>query len=176
MRSLIIVLVFVATTLGCEKKVRTAYFENGQEIPKSYAWVNDFEDIYTTSEEKQLNTLLNNFEEATGYEVAIATLDTGMVGVLEDDMFNATFAMASFWGIGKAELDNGVLIGISRGRRRVFIQNGKGTEKVMSDIQTKKFIDDVFIPNFKQRQYFEGTLKGTQAILDFLRDKKIPTN
>ncbi len=157
------------------RKKREAYFSNGQQIPEPINWVSDYEDIFTIEEEQELSALVEKYGNEADYEIAIATLDTNMVGVLDGDMHTTTLELANFWGIGKAELGNGILIGVSKSRRKIMIQNGSGTEKVMSNLQTKKFIDSVFIPYYKQGEYFEGTLLGTKAIMDFLRDKKIPT-
>lgn len=105
--------------------------------------------------------------------MVIVTLGKAMVGEHDSDMFNVTYKIANAWGAGKKELNNGVLIGISRGRKKIRIQNGLGTEKVFSDEKTKEIIDTKFIPNFRNGKFFEGTYEGTKAIIDFLRDTEI---
>lgn len=175
MRFTFVAIAFCFLVLGCEEEKRVAYFSNGQQIPEPIGWVSDYENIFTAKEEQELTILLEKYGDEVGYEIAIVSLDTSMVGVLDDDMFTTTLELANFWSIGKAEMGNGMLIGISRGRGKIFIQNGEGTEKVLSDLQTKKFIDSIFIPQYIKGEYFKGTLLGTKAIMNFLRDKKIPT-
>lgn len=159
---------------GCRGKEKVTRFSNGKPIPKPISWVSDYDGIFTDEEEKVLNTLIAGFEKETGYEIAIVTLDTNTVANFSDDMFTLTFEIAKAWGVGKSNKDNGVFIGICKGKRKMYIQNGIGTAKVLSDEQTKKFIDSVFVPYFKQGEYYKGTLEGTKAIINFLRDKEIP--
>lgn len=175
MRWVLFSVVVSILAFSCEEKKRVAYFSNGKQIPEPIGWVSDYEDIFTSEEEQELYTILEKYGDETGYEIAVVTLDTSMVGILNDDMFTTTLELANFWSIGKAEMDNGVLISLSKARKKIIIQNGVGTEKIMSDLQTKKFIDSVFIPFYKEGLYYKGTLEGTKAIMAFLRDKKIPT-
>lgn len=175
MRLTIIALLFVVFG-GCKEKQKIAYFSNGEPIPKSVGWVNDFDNVFSKNEEIKLNEHLSNFEKQTTYEVVVVTLDTFIVGNMNDDMFTTTLELASAWGVGKADKNNGVLIGICIGRRKIYIQNGKGTAKVLSNEQTKKFIDSVFTPYYRKAEYFKGTFEGVKAITSFLENKKIPAN
>lgn len=79
--------------------------------------------------------------------------------------------IAQTWKIGKAEKDNGILIGISKGYRRIRIQNGNGIEKIITDEETKKIIENYFIPEFKKGEYYKGTLNGLREIINVLKSK-----
>lgn len=154
----------VASACGSKKHAETP-----GDIPKYTGYVNDFENIYTEAEEKKLDSLITVFEKETSVEIAVVTLDTTMVGPTSDDMYAITFEIANQWGVGKKDKDNGVLIGISKGRRRMRIQNGLGTEKVMSDKKTGEIIDNYFIPHFKEDRYYTGTYEGLEQIMNHLR-------
>ncbi|HYG16037.1 MAG TPA: TPM domain-containing protein [Bacteroidia bacterium] len=151
---------------ACSSKKSGTTLDN---IPKYKGYVNDFENIFTDAEEKTLDSLITAFEKETSVEIAVVTLDTTMVGPTSDDMYAITFEIANTWGVGKKEKDSGVLIGISKSRRLLRIQNGLGTEKVMSDMQTKEIVDHYFIPNFKEGRYFTGTYEGLKQIMNHLR-------
>lgn len=175
MRLVIISIVVSLFVFSCKEKEKIAYYSNNATIPESESLVNDFEDIFTVEQEKSLTQLLSDFEKATTYEIAIVTLTKEMIGNEDSVMFTTTLEIAKTWGVGKKDKDNGVLIGISKGLKNIYIQNGKGTEKVLSNTKTKEIIDTKFIPYFKKGKFYDGTYAGTKAILDFLRDKKIPT-
>jgi uncharacterized protein len=85
--------------------------------------------------------------------------------VNENDMEDWTFRVMNTWGVGQKNKNNGILIGISKGYRHMRIENGYGLEKNLTDQETKKIIDDEFIPFFKQAKYFEGTLNGLKALM-----------
>jgi uncharacterized protein len=64
--------------------------------------------------------------------------------------------------------NNGIVIGISRGYRKMRIQNGKGIESVLTDEETKKIIDTSFIPHFREGKYYEGTINGLKNLMETL--------
>ena len=103
----------------------------------------------------------------TTVEIAIATVDSTMVK--NQDFEDYTLVMLRAWGVGKKGKDNGILIVISTDLRRIRIQNGYGIEAVISDAETKHIMDNFFIPRFREGKYFEGTLEGTIAIINRLK-------
>ena len=132
-------------------------------IPKPTGFVNDFEKIYTPGEITILDSLIAGFEKRTTIQIAIITIDTTMMK--KEDLDAWTLSVMNAWGVGQKDKKNGMLIGISRGYRIMRIQNGYGIEKNLSDLETKKLIDNDFIPFFKEAKYFEGTMNGLKAIM-----------
>jgi uncharacterized protein len=132
-------------------------------IPKPIGYVSDFEGIYTPGETIILDSMINDFEEKTTIEIGIITIDTSMVK--EKDFDGWVGKVANTWGIGKKNKNNGILVGISKGYRRMRIQNGYGIEKNLSDQETKAIIDNDFIPFFKDAGYFKGTVNGLHALM-----------
>lgn len=135
-------------------------------LPAPTGMVNDFENLFTTEEERLLDSIVNDFKNKTTIEIAIVTLDTS--ATLKDRFEELTLHLAQTWGIGVKEKNNGILIGISKGYRKMRIENGWGITKIISDEETKNIIDNNFIPSFKEGNYFEGTFVGLMKILEFL--------
>lgn len=133
---------------------------------KHYGWVTDYEKLYSKSELKTLNDLLDKFEQETSNEIAIVTLDS--LRATNDNFEDLSLRIAQKWGIGKAGKDNGILIAVSKHYRKIRIQNGNGIEKLISDDETKHIIDTYFIPEFKNEKYYSGTLNGVIALMDKL--------
>lgn len=142
-------------------------FAQSDSIPKPEGWVNDFEGIYTKPEIKSLDSLIKAFEKKTGYEIAIITVDMTLTSDSAFDDYILTIANA--WGVGKKGKDNGVVIGISSEFRKIRIVNGAGVVLHLSDEETKLIIDTVFIPNFKEGNYFKGTKEGLLEIMKKLK-------
>ena len=135
-------------------------------VPKPVGFVNDFEDIFSTSQEEFLDSMIGAYREKTTIQIALITVDTLMIS--REGFDNYILKIANTWGVGQKEKNNGITIGISRGYRAIRIQNGYGIEKVLSDSQTKAIIDTAFIPSFKKEQYFKGTVNGLKAIMNKL--------
>lgn len=130
---------------------------------KHYGWVTDYEKLYSKNEIKILNDLINEFEKETSVEIAIVTLDS--LRATSDNFDDLSLRIAQKWAIGKSGKDNGILIAISKHYRKIRIQNGNGIEKIISDDETKFIIDTYFIPEFKNENYYSGTLNGMLELM-----------
>lgn len=136
-------------------------------VAKPLGWVNDFENIFTDKQEQKLTRLITDFEKKTSVEIAVLTIGSDVVS---QDKFDAyVLTLANRWGLGKAGKDNGVMIGISAGQRYMSVQNGYGVEKQLTDAETKRIIDNDFIPKFKRGKYFKGTQAGLKAVMKELQ-------
>jgi uncharacterized protein len=138
-------------------------------LPIPIGRINDYEGLYTNEEEQMLDSLVSAFNAETGFELCIITLDTTVVAREKFDELN--LRIANRWGIGQKNKNNGALISISRGYRKMRIDNGLGTEKLVSDSETKSIIDRYFIPYFKTGQYYKGTLTGLMEFTGILKSK-----
>jgi uncharacterized protein len=136
-------------------------------IPASKGWVNDFEKIYSKQEVKSLDSLIGAFEKKTSYEIAIITIDANYTTDSSFDQY--IIAVANAWGVGKKGKDNGIVIGISSEFGRIRIVNGAGVTQYLSDEATKTIIDTIFIPNFKEGNYYKGT---KEALLEIMKKLK----
>ena len=145
---------FVAQALTVEE-VANPRLNNG-------GWVTDMADILSDRTEAELNQLITNLEKNNSTEIAVVT-------VPETAPANSPKAFATqlfnHWGIGKAELDNGILFLISHGDRRVEIETGYGMAEILPDAEVKDIIDTQITPQYKQGNFDRGTLEGTKALI-----------
>jgi uncharacterized protein len=79
--------------------------------------------------------------------------------------------IAKTWGIGKKNKDNGILILISKGHKKIRIENGTGTEKIINEKETSEMIENYFIAEFRKNKFYDGTLNGLKAIIKLLKSK-----
>lgn len=145
---------------------REVYWNN---LPKPVSWTNDYEDLFTDIEQTKLDSIISKFEKETSVEISIVTIDT--LKTSKEKFEDLTLHIAQTRKIGKVEKDNGILIGISKGYRRIRIQNGNGIEKIITDEETKSIIENYFIPEFKKGEYYNGTLNGLCEIIKLLKSK-----
>jgi uncharacterized protein len=138
-------------------------------LPQATDWVSDYEGLYTGAEKLHLDSIISVFKQETGTEIAIVTIDSMLTA---RDYFDAlTLHIADVWGIGEKGKDNGILIGISRGHRKIRINNGKGIEKFITDGETLEIVNTYFIPSFKKGDYYKGTFAGLTELIKLLRTK-----
>jgi uncharacterized protein len=130
-------------------------------------WTNDYEHIFTREQVLTLDSIIGDFHKQTNIEIAIVTLDSSYVtGVDFDDYITS---LGNQWGVGKKVKNNGVIIGISAGLKKITIRNGFGIEQKLSDSETKNIIDKMMIPKFREADYYRGTRQGLSAIMAILK-------
>ncbi|HLP51825.1 MAG TPA: TPM domain-containing protein [Chitinophagales bacterium] len=143
---------------------RQAFWNN---LPQPVGWLNDFANVYTTSEKSALDSLMAELNKDKLAQFAIVTLDSICVSADKFDSLN--LRIASAWGVGEKGKNNGILIGINTGHRKIRIDNGDGIVKVISDMETKEIINNFFTPAFKRGEYYEGTLAGLLELNKLLK-------
>ncbi|MFH6936996.1 TPM domain-containing protein [Flavobacterium sp. FlaQc-30] len=145
---------------------REIYWNN---LPSPQGWINDYERIFSDDEEKKLDNIISSFERETSIEIAIVTIDT--VKTSSDKFEALSLHIAKTWGIGKKGKDNGILIGLSKGYRKIRIELGNGIAKVLTEQETKEIIDHDFIPEFKKGNYYQGIVNGITKLMEVLRTR-----
>jgi uncharacterized protein len=131
-------------------------------LPKPIGYLNDFENIFKSSEQKALDSMLVAYEKETMNEIVVITIDST---VIRPELFyDFSLAICYKWGLGKRDLDNGILICISKNMRLIQIQNGYGISAVLDDIETKRIIDEEIIPYFRDGKFYEGVVNGVKVI------------
>jgi uncharacterized protein len=128
-------------------------------------FVYDNESILTLDQSKQFDSLFRGHEKRTTNEIVLVT--TSNYGKFDNQLlFSVDFGRK--YGIGKKDLDNGVVIVFSKAKREIRISTGYGTENILKDELAKKIIDSLMLPKFKDSLYFEGLRDGSIAIVKFL--------
>ena len=130
-------------------------------------YINDFENIFSATERRSLDSLVKAFEKETTAEIVVVTLDENFSPAEKFD--SAVTVLYNSWGIGKKGKNNGVLIAICNDYRRIRITNGYGIEAKMTDEETKRIIDTIMIPEFRKQGFYEGTRKGVMEIMKEIR-------
>ena len=134
---------------------------------KALGWTNDFENIFTNKQIIELDSIISRFEKETTNEIAIVTIDSS--STTKEDFDNLISTILNKWSVGKKGINNGIVIGISIGLKKIRISNGYGIEAKFTDIETKKIIDDIFLPEFRNGKYFEGTRNGLLTLMQKVR-------
>ena len=150
-----------------EKDARLYNQLKADTLLKPSGYVNDFEDLFTDEQERYLERLIADYEKQSTNEIVIVTLSPYMAYDVDFDKY--ALYLLNKWGVGKKGKNNGILIAISEGLKRMRIQNGYGIEAVLSDQQTKQIIDQLFIPRFKRGDYYKGVLDGVTEIMKIVR-------
>ena len=129
-------------------------------------WVTDKANILSNSTETQLNQIISDLEAKNGSEIAVVTVPETKPSATPKAFATELF---NFWGIGKKGKNNGVLLLISSGERRVQIETGSGIQSILPDAKTVGIIQTEITPKFKKQDFDGGTLAGTKALVNVLQ-------
>ena len=145
-----------------------------QEVPNprqvNNTWVTDKANILSDSTETQLNQMISDLEAKNGSEIAVVTVPDTKPSATPKAFATELF---NFWGIGKKGKNNGVLLLISSGERRVQIETGSGIQSILPDANTVGIIETEITPRFKQQDFDGGTLAGTKALVNVLQTPRV---
>lgn len=133
-----------------------------QEFPaKPSTLVNDYTGTLSAEQVQHLEQKLVAFDDSTSIQVAVVILKS----VGEYDINEYAMGLGRNWGVGTKGKDNGVVVLVALGDRKIAIQTGYGVEGVLPDMYTRRIIDNDIKPYFKAGDYFKGLDAGTDAII-----------
>lgn len=128
--------------------------------PAPDGYVVDEADVLSASVEERLERELADVEADTGAEVAVAvvqSLDGATVETYANELFNT-------WGIGSAERNDGALLLIAVGDRRVRIEVGDGLRDRLTDAETAAVVNAEVVPRLRSGDYDGAVGAGTLGI------------
>ncbi|MDE6288071.1 MAG: TPM domain-containing protein, partial [Muribaculaceae bacterium] len=129
-------------------------------------FVSNPDGILPASAVTRIDTRLKELRRATGCEAMVVAVDN-----IEPEDIN-TFAtdLFEYWGLGKDDVDNGLLVLIVKDQRLVTIRPGYGLEGVLPDITCGRIIREIMAPAFAEGDYGAGTVAAVDVISDILSD------
>jgi uncharacterized protein len=129
-------------------------------IPPSQGFVSDFAGVIDQSTHQQLTNLIRELQEKTSAEIAVVTVETTQPLTV----FDYALKIAETWKPGAKGKDNGVVFLVATKDRKVRIATGYGVEGILPDGKIGAIQDADIVPYFKQGNYSQGILAGTQAL------------
>jgi len=112
----------------------------------------------------RLEQKLTAYEQRTGHQVAVLTVPSLDGEPLED----YTMRVAETWKLGRAAEDDGVLLFIARDDRQMRLEVGYGLEPQLTDLASRRVLDDVVRPHFRAGDYGGGIEAGVDAVIAVL--------
>jgi uncharacterized protein len=134
-------------------------------FPKYTGYVNDYTSVLSDPVRTELETLLRAVEAETKAEIAVAVVSS-LDGMSVEEYANGLFKE---WGVGKEDLDNGVLVVVAPSEREMRIEVGYGLEPVLPDGLAGEIIRTNFLPRFRNDDYAGGITEGVTRVAEVVR-------
>lgn len=130
--------------------------------PKPDRYVEDTAGVLSPQEEASLNSKLEQFERSTSCQVLVATFPEVPADYQMEDFTQRT---AEAWGVGRKQSDNGAVLFLFPGSRKLRIEVGYGLEGAIPDAVAKRIIERAIVPSFRAGDFDGGVARGVDAIL-----------
>lgn len=141
-------------------------FAFGQDFPeKPSTLVNDYANVLSASQKQSLEQKLVAFDDSSSTQIAIAIIKS----VGDYDINEYAVELGRKWGVGQNGKNNGIMIVVAVGDRKISIQTGYGVEGALPDVYAKRIIDNDIKPNFKAGDYYAGLDAGTTSIIKYTK-------
>jgi uncharacterized protein len=135
--------------------------------------VNDYTNTLTPQQKDALETKLYRYDDSTSNQITVVIVDKLDNYSVED----AALELGRSWGVGNKDFNNGVVILVAKGARKMTIQVGYGLEGAVTDLAAKSIIDNKLKPNFKADNYYRGLDEATDDIIKAAEGRyKAPDN
>lgn len=135
-----------------------------QDLPPLTGRVVDGADLLDPAAEAALSAKLAAFEARSSDQVVVATVPDLQGYAIEE--FGVALGRA--WKIGREGENNGVILLVSSGDRKVRIEVGYGLEGTLTDAAARTIIETDIVPRFRSGDYAGGIAKGVDDILSVL--------
>ena len=123
--------------------------------------VSDYVGLLSNSDNLALERKLVTYDDTTSIQIAVVIEST----TKGEDIFTYAQRLSEAWGIGQGDTDNGILLLVAIDDRRMRIHTGYGAEQFLTDAMSRRIMDNVLAPNFRNGDYYGGLDRATDIIM-----------
>ncbi|MGZ5780549.1 MAG: TPM domain-containing protein, partial [Burkholderiaceae bacterium] len=143
-------------------------------IPPLTSHVTDTVGMLNEKQRATLENVLTEYETRTGSQIAVLLISSTEPEAIEQ----YSIRVADAWKIGRKGVDDGAILIVAKDNpkalRRLRIEAGRGVQGTLTDAQSKRILQDVIAPHFRQNDFYGGLVAGVSAITSLLDQEHFP--
>jgi uncharacterized protein len=143
-------------------------------VPPLQTRVTDQIGMLTANQRATLENVLQEYEQRSGAQIAILLMSKTEPEAIEQYSIRVMDA----WKLGRKGIDDGVLLLVAKDNppalRRLRIEAGRGVQGSLTDAQSKRILQDVIAPHFRQNDFYGGLAAGVSAISGLIDNEQLP--
>ncbi|MBX9648577.1 MAG: YgcG family protein [Xanthobacteraceae bacterium] len=139
-------------------------------VPPLVGRVVDLTGTLSTNDVSAMNQTIRAFEARKGSQVAVLIVPSTDGEAIEQ----FSLRVAEAWKIGRKKIDDGVLLVIAKNDRKLRIEVGYGLEGALTDVTSKRIIDEIITPHFRSGDFAGGISAGVDRIIRIVEGEKLP--
>ena len=131
--------------------------------------VTDEAGLLNTQQKAAITARLVDLERTKGHQFAVVTVNS----LKGQDIAAYTRDLGNSWGIGRKDVNDGVILLVAPNERQVRIEVGKGLEQTLSSEKTAGIIQTEITPRFASGDMPGGISAGVGAVITALNPAKV---
>lgn len=166
MKKILVLLTLLTITAAAFAKTYTVDEIPNVHLADSSLFVTNPDGILSPEAESAANTELRKIRRTTSAEAVLVVVDA----IDPDDIDGFATDLFEKWGLGKKDVDNGLLILVAKNQRKAAIRPGYGLEGVLPDITCGRILRDIMFPAFREGNFDGGIVAAVDATGRILTD------
>jgi len=139
-------------------------------VPPLTGRVVDQTGTLTSGDIAALNQKLKDLETRKGSQVAVLIVPTTQPETIEQ----FSIRVADAWKIGRKKIDDGALMVVAKNDRHLRVEVGYGLEGSLTDVTTKRIIDEEITPRFRAGDFAGGISAGIERMIKVIDGEPLP--
>jgi uncharacterized protein len=140
-------------------------------VPQLTGRVVDQTDTLSSSDIAALSQKLQDFESRKGSQIAVLIVPTTQPETIEQ----FSIRVAEAWKIGRKKVDDGAILVVAKGDRHLRIEVGYGLEGALTDVTSRRIIDEVITPKFRAGDFAGGISDGVDRMMRVIEGEPLPS-
>jgi uncharacterized protein len=130
------------------------------DVPALNGRINDHAGLLSEKNESELTAYLAEYEHESGNQIAVLTIQS----LHGENLEEYSIRVADSWKLGKATVDNGVLILVVKKERGIRIEVGYGLESSITDLEADRIIRESIMPAFAKSDFDKGIADAIREV------------
>ena len=139
-------------------------------VPPLTGRVVDLTGTLSSGDAAALTQRLRDLEQRKGSQVAVLIVPTTDGEAIEQ----FSIRVAEAWKIGRKKIDDGALLVIAKNDRKLRIEVGYGLEGSLTDVTSRRIIDEAITPRFKSGDFSGGIAAGITRMIQVIDGEQLP--
>jgi len=139
-------------------------------IPELTGRVVDQTGTLSGSDLASLSQKLRDFETRKGSQIAVLIVPTTQPETIEQ----FSIRVAEAWKIGRKKIDDGAILVVAKNDRHLRIEVGYGLEGALTDVTSRRIIDEIITPKFRSGDFAGGIADGVERMMRVIDGEPLP--
>lgn len=140
-------------------------------VPQLTGRVVDQTGTLSSSDIAALSQKLRDFENRKGSQIAVLIVPTTQPETIEQ----FSIRVAEAWKIGRKKVDDGAILVVAKNDRHLRIEVGYGLEGALTDVTSRRIIDEDITPKFRSGDFAAGIGAGVDRMMRVIDGEPLPS-